>query len=266
VQDLIPHPAAVVRWQSVLEGTPGRCANLDYCSIGMQRLRVTIPLGEPFICPECGKPLRPPAEANAGRPWVMPALRILVLVIGIGLGGVQGYLIGRVQPAVHGAVSAASKDAALQLNTARAMLGLKTLAPDAIVAVPAATSPSPPSPPPPAPAAAVLVQQRPYPARTVPLDLADPAQHLQREERAGQVTMDCILVAARGKPSCRVGDIRGSDAFSAASLAWLSKLAVKYAGDGRDGRLGGPDHRWRIIFEDFRGAAPAARTQAAPKP
>jgi hypothetical protein len=186
----------------------------------------------------------------------MPTLRILVLVVGIGLGGVQGYLIGRVQPAVHSAVTAASKDAALQLNTARAMLGLKTLAPEAVVAVPA-----PPPPPPPAPAlvAATLVQQRPYPGRTVPLELADPAQHLQKEERAGQVTVDCILVAARDTPTCRVGDIRGTNAFSAASLAWLSKLAVKYAGDGRDGRLGGPDHRWRIIFEDFRGVAPAAK-------
>jgi hypothetical protein len=251
-QDLIPHPVAGVRWQSVLEGTPGRCSNLDYCSIGMQRLRVTIPLGEPFVCPECGGALRPPAEANSGRPWVMPALRIGVLVVGIGLGGVQGYLIGRVQPAVHSAVTAASKDAALQLNTARAMLGLKTLAPDAVVAVPA---------PPPPPAQAVLVQQRAYPTRTVPLELADPAQHLQKEERAGQVTVDCLLVAARDTPSCRVGDIRGTNAFSAASLAWLSKLAVKYAGDGRDGRLGGPDHRWRIIFEDFRGVAPAAKSQ-----
>jgi len=256
VQDLIPHPVAAVRWQSVLEGTPGRCSNLDYCSIGMQRLRVTIPLGAPFVCPECGKPLRPPAEANSGRPWVMPALRILVLLAGIGLGGVQGYLIGRVQPAVHSAVTAASKDAALQLNTARAMLGLKSLAPDAVVAV--AAKPPPPEPP---KAEALLVQPRAYPTRTVPLELSDPSQHLQKEERAGQVTVDCLLVAAREKPSCRVGDIRGSDAFSAASLAWLSELAVTYAGDGRDGRLGGPDHRWRIIFEDFRGVAPATKPQ-----
>jgi hypothetical protein len=254
LQKLITGPVAPARRRGARDGTPGRCANLDYCSIGMQRVLVTIPLGEPFICPECSGKLRPPAEANTGRPWVMPALRILVLLVGIGLGGVQGYLIGQMRPQVHPEMTAASKDAALRTNTARGMLGLKTLTPESIMAVSAQPAPAAP-----AQAALPLVQQRPYPTRTVPLDLADPAQHLQKEERSGEVTLDCILLATRARPSCRVGDIRGSDAFSAASLAWLRTLAVKYAPVGRDSRSGGPDHRWRIIFEDFRGVAPAAK-------
>lgn len=239
----------------------GRCANLDYCSVGMQRVLVTVPVGQPFVCPECGGKLRPPAEANAGRPWVMPALRIIVLLAGIGLGGVQGYLIGRAQPVRRGDTAAAPKEAVVQMNTARAMLGLKTLTPEAVVAI--STQTASPGPPEPKQASVPVVPIRPYPTRTLPLELADPSQHLQKEERTGQVTLDCILVATRGRPSCRVGDIRGTDAFSAAALAWLRNYTVAYSPDGRDGKQGGADHRWRIIFEDFRGTAPAAKPQAA---
>jgi hypothetical protein len=44
--------------------TPGRCRELDYCSIGQMRTLVRVPLGQPFVCPECGKPLREPVLIN----------------------------------------------------------------------------------------------------------------------------------------------------------------------------------------------------------
>jgi hypothetical protein len=43
---------------------PGRCRELDYCSIGQMRTLVRVPLGRPFVCPECGKPLREPVLMN----------------------------------------------------------------------------------------------------------------------------------------------------------------------------------------------------------
>lgn len=43
---------------------PGRCRDLDYCSIGQMRTLVRVPLGRPFVCPECGKPLREPVLMN----------------------------------------------------------------------------------------------------------------------------------------------------------------------------------------------------------
>ncbi len=262
MRELIPVPAT---WRGGAgDGTPGRCTNLDYCSIGMQRVMVSVPIGEPFICPECGKALRPPNAGAKRLPWVLPALRILILLLGIGLGGLQGYLIGRLQPA-RTAQSAATDATAIRINTAREALGLPKLDPGAL---PAAAGPAPPAPPP-APAApaadaeaaarlaeaALLpyVQEKPYPPNPPPLEAADPAQHLREEQRFGQVTIDCLQLAATDEPACHVGNLRGADAFSAASLAWLKTLAVRYGPGTRDGAPARLDHRWRIIIEDFSG-------------
>ena len=46
--------------------TPGRCRELDYCSIGQMRTLVDVPLGQPFVCPECGKPLHAPPAVQPG--------------------------------------------------------------------------------------------------------------------------------------------------------------------------------------------------------
>jgi hypothetical protein len=257
---------------AVRDGTPGRCTNLDYCSIGMQRVLVTVPIGEKFVCPECGTPLRPPNAGAKRLPWVLPALRIAILVLGIGLGGVQGYLIGRLHP-----VRTAATDAAgLRINTARAALGLPKLDADALPASGSAdaTASAPPVPAPAGDAEAAkklaeaarlpYVQERPFPANLPPLETADPSQHLQEEERFGQVTIDCLQPAATDEPDCHVGNLRGADAFSAASLAWLKTLAVRYGPGTRDGAPARLDHRWRIIIEDFSGfaAKPAAPAEA----
>jgi hypothetical protein len=242
--------------------TPGRCSNLDYCSIGMQRVLVHVPVGERFVCPECGKNLKPPTAGMDRRPIVIPALRILVLILGIALGLGAGYLIGLGYRPAPKPVPVASAATALKVNTARAALGLPKLEPDVIT--PAAPPPAPPpQPAQPAPRAYPPVQERPYPTRAPPLETADPSQHLVNEHRFGQVTVDCTLT--NGKPSCRVGNLRGADTFSAPALDWLKNLSVQYAPTAQPGDPGQPDHRWRIIFEDFAGGAPAPAPAPPPR-
>lgn len=235
------------------ETTPGRCSNLDYCSIGMQRVLVQVKLGDRFVCPECGKPLKPPNAGMNRRPIVLPALRVLVLIIGIGLGLGVGYAIGRANRAAPLPARVASQETSLKVNTARAALGLPKLEPEAIITV---AAPPPPAPTPvplaqPASRGYPPVQDRPFPAHAVPLDVADPPRHLVNEQRFGEVTVDCTL--AGGKPACHVGTLRGADTFSAPALDWLKDLAVQYAPGVQ------PDHRWRIIFEDYAGGAPQSR-------
>ncbi len=276
---MIAVPVPAVRRGAAAEGTPGRCTNLDYCSIGMQRVLVTVPIGEKFVCPECGTALRPPNAGVKRLPWVLPALRIAILVLGVGLGGVQGYLIGRLHPA-RTASAAATDAAAIRINTARAALGLPKLDADALPAPGFGVDAGPATvtvPPAPAPASDTeaatklaeaaqqpYVQERPFPANLPPLETADPSQHLQQEERFGQVTIDCLQLAATDEPDCHVGNLRGADAFSAASLAWLKTLAVRYGPGTRDGAPARLDHRWRIIIEDFSGFAGRDAPAAVP--
>jgi hypothetical protein len=198
----------------LIEGTPGRCTNLDYCSIGLHRQVVTVPVGQAFACPECGKPLRPPGLRGLKRPIVLPALRIAILCIGIGLGAVLGYQTGR-------------------FTATQAPAAAKT----PIVLPPASPLPAAPAP------ARHPVQLRPFPAH----DIADPPQHLLREQHFGQITLDCLFHASRPIPSCHTTDIRGSDAFSASALDWLQSQSPLYPP--------GPDHRWRITIDDFAGQA-----------
>lgn len=234
------------------ETTPGRCSNLDYCSIGMQRVLVQIPVEKPFICPECGGRLRPPRFSRGSqRPWVLPLARLIVLIICVGVALALGYAMGRVQPAVKAAAARVSKDASIQLETARGMIGL----PPAEAPKPVLPAPAPPKPP----AVVPLVPDRPYPAHVPPLDVADPPAHLVKEDHFGQVTIDCVLDAVLTKPVCHIGDIRGGDAFSAPALAWLRTLEVQYAPGKRGGVPVLLDHRWRVVFEDFSGTEPKAK-------
>ena len=63
-----PGPSEAPWQRASLQTTPGRCANLDYCSIGMQRILVEVPVNKPFICPECGGKLRPPVGWRSAPP------------------------------------------------------------------------------------------------------------------------------------------------------------------------------------------------------
>ena len=258
---------AAPRRGAELQSTPGRCANLDYCTIGMQRILVEVPIGKAFVCPECGGKLRPPSGTGLHRPWVMPALRIAILFLGIGLGTFQGYVWGRMQPTVKKAVSTVSQDTAEKVNAARALLGLQKLPPEAIRPSPAApaTAAEPAAPPAKADAAPVLVADRPYPRKAPALDAEDPPAHLADEQHFGQVVVDCTLGALQVKPQCHASNVRGGDAFSAKAVAWLNGLSVQYAPSTRNGAPALLDHRWRVFFEDFAGIAPGAKPPGSPR-
>ncbi len=225
--------AASPRRRTDRETTPGRCGNLDYCSIGMQRMLVQVPVDKAFVCPECARPLRPPGSRADGRPTILPVLRLVVLGGAVVVSLATGYLVGRVKPAVDKAVAVAEQEVGLTLGQRSALSGKQAGA-----ELPAAAPLAPP----------IEVTGRPYPARAAAAGAAIPVPKLGREARAGQVTLDCLLTQAQHHPVCRVADIRGTDAISAASLAWLQGLSVHYTS-------GTADHRWRVTFEDFSGTA-----------
>ena len=224
------------------ETTPGRCNNLDYCSIGMQRVLVQVPVSQKFICPECSGHLRPPGSVpGLSRAAVLPAARIVVLAAGMTVALGAGYEIGRVQPVVRQAVDSASKAARVELAAART--ALLPDAPASPVRTGAATLAMAP----------ILVSEHAFPARAASADTVNPPARLTHEARYGQVTVDCTLGALLTKPSCQVTDTKGSDAFSAAAMNWLQQMNVQYAPGTRSGTAALMDHRWRVTFTDFSG-------------
>ena len=65
--------------------TRGRCTNFDYCSLADARRDIEVLVGEDFVCPVCGKPLRAPPVQTGGGGLLRPALvggGMLVLVGG----------------------------------------------------------------------------------------------------------------------------------------------------------------------------------------
>ncbi len=237
------------------ETTPGRCGNLDYCSIGMQRVQVRVPISEPFVCPECGGRLRPPGRMGQGRrPWMLPAVRLGVLVTAIGASLGLGYSLGRVQPVMHQAVQSVALHADAGLNAAGSALGLDNKPPaPAPVVVPAPAKPSP-----------IFVAERAFPLRAMPVDVTNPAARLDKEAKFGQVTIDCRQDAILTHPSCHVVDIRGADPFSAAAITWLQSLTVQYAPTTHNGKSSLLDHRWRVVLQDFSGRSTGEDTHKLP--
>jgi hypothetical protein len=167
---------------------------------------------------------------------------VLMAVLLVAMGGslTVGYMLGRLRPVIAGAAKAASTKIA---GAASAEFGLSA---------PPAPHPAP-VPPAPKPAPPILVSNHTYPPHAPSVDAAAPPAHLAHEARFGRVTIDCVLGAVAAKPDCHVADIRGGDAFSAASLAFLQGLAVQYAPGDRGGTQVLLDHRWRVVFEDFSG-------------
>lgn len=229
------------------ETTPGKCSNLDYCSIGMQRVLLRVPLSQPFVCPECAGQLRAPRRGSlGGRPVVLPMLRLAVLVVAMAVSLAAGYAAGRVRNVVGTAVTVATASIGANLHEAKAALGL---APPPTVPASASAGTAP-----------IFVSERAYPARLPPVDVSKPAARLPGEARFGQVTLDCTVDAGSGRPSCRVADIRGADPFSAAAIVWLHDLAVQYGPSLRSGVPASLAHRWRVIFEDFSGTSVPPRS------
>ncbi len=232
--------ASAPRRRSDRETTPGRCGNLDYCSLGMQRMLVQVPVGKAFVCPECARPLRPPGRRADGRPTILPVLRVVVLGLAVAVSLTTGYLVGRAKPAMDRAVQVAEREVGLAPGPRPASgVGPATAAPAPGVL----------------PTQPIEVTTRPYPVRAAG-SAAQPGK-LGHEARAGEVTLDCLLTQNRRQPACRVTEQRGDDAFSAACLAWLQGLSVRYLPEGTG--KAGADHRWRVTFEDFAGTAKAGR-------
>jgi phosphate transport system substrate-binding protein len=60
--------------------TRGRCTNFDYCLLADARRDVEVLVGQEFVCPQCGKPLRAPPVGGDEHRWAVIAM--------IGLGAV----------------------------------------------------------------------------------------------------------------------------------------------------------------------------------
>ena len=97
-----------------MTSTRGRCTNFDYCALADRRADMSVPLGQDFVCPECGRPLKPPTEpASSGGRQIAILAGVGLVVAGAGLiaytqfGG-PGQLVtaATVAPAAPAAVSA----------------------------------------------------------------------------------------------------------------------------------------------------------------
>ncbi len=54
--------------------TRGRCTNFDYCLVADSRRDVDVLVGQEFVCPQCGKPLRAPPVRNDATGWAVAAM------------------------------------------------------------------------------------------------------------------------------------------------------------------------------------------------
>lgn len=234
------------------ETTPGRCANLDYCSIGMQRIQVRVPVSQPFICPECASPLRPPTRLAGGSSSVwLTALATLSLLATVAASGTGGYMIGQWHSIPNRAASPVISQPP-EVHAAAILPPAAQPPPERKVsAAPVSVTPAPQSiasmPPP------IVVTDRPYPAHPPSLEASDPSPRIPQETKSGQVTIDCLLAAALIRPACRVTSVRGTDALSAAAVTWMQRLSVHYTSGPDASDFAAPDHRWRVVIDDFSG-------------
>jgi phosphate transport system substrate-binding protein len=132
--------------------TRGRCTNFDYCALADSRKDAEIPVGEDFICPECGKPLKAPPVGSGGGGGVLitcVVLGVLALVGGAVYLGMRLAQNGGVAGLLGGAPAAAPP---VPVKPVAAVVPAAKPAP----ATPPAPAPAPASPP--APAETVLVR------------------------------------------------------------------------------------------------------------
>ena len=79
--------------------TRGRCTNLDYCSVAAARRDVEVRVGDDFVCPECGKPLKAPqVAAGSATNYVLPGIIGAGILLLIGGGIVVGMRMGGSAP------------------------------------------------------------------------------------------------------------------------------------------------------------------------
>ena len=238
-------PSATPKRRIDRVATPGCCVNLDYCSIGLQRRLVRVPVSQAFVCPECGGALRPPVRTGRSGSRLLPLARLGILAGGMAASLVAGYLAGRAQTPVIQAASRVRQVAAGQIGLVRtALLAARPPSPQ-----PAQTGPQPTVSDPFLPS---VVEYRPWPARVGPAEVSSPAR-LLHEARAGPRGLDWTRGGRVTPPVGPQAAARGRGAFSASALAWLRQLRVQYALPRGQTSSALPDHRWRVVFEDYEG-------------
>jgi phosphate transport system substrate-binding protein len=131
--------------------TRGRCTNFDYCTVAESRRDIEVRVGEDFVCPECGKPLRAPQITGRTTSPLVPALLglgVLALVggavfLGMRMGG------GTPPPAQVRSVAVPATSAPVARGAQPAAASIESIAKPANAAA---------APPPPTPAENILAR------------------------------------------------------------------------------------------------------------
>jgi phosphate transport system substrate-binding protein len=82
--------------------TRGRCTNFDYCATAGKRQDVDVHLGEDFVCPECGRPLKPPpvgGKSSGAATLILVGLGLVM--VGGGAAAALFLLGGNASPPAH---------------------------------------------------------------------------------------------------------------------------------------------------------------------
>ncbi len=139
--------------------TPGICTQTTTCEVARSGRMLTVPLGSPFVCPDCGRGLVPPVQATEpSSAKAMPAAVPLALV-GAGLLVLGGAVfLGR----ELGATSAAPP---AQVASESHTVALPTVPPPAAQARLAAAKPATAAPAPPVQVAAAKTDAVAVPAK-----------------------------------------------------------------------------------------------------
>ena len=289
---VISKPVPIPELPLAIVETSGRCRELDYCSIGQMRTVVRVPLGRPFICPECGKPLHALAATQTRRSRRWPAIWA-----GAGLAGAALLYVGLgpARPKHHHIVlpiqeapaappplitlATGESAAAVVLQVESITEVLPTLAVTQTDPLSVAPPPPPPPLPPPLPLPLPLPRLTPLPRVAAPSPRLEPLPTLSEappaidrgfspatlsggvppypvdyvhDGRIGEVSLSCTIEAS-GEPShCKVQDVAGGRRFAEAAVDWLNSGAVHYAPILRHGRPIAEEAHWTIRFRPPR--------------
>ncbi len=254
--------------EQFLVETPGFCLRRETCSVAASGTLVRVPLEKPFLCPECGAKLTPPALADikplARRPVLLAsAVGVLcLLVVGVVLarGGFQR---------AHAPPPAPVEQ---QSTLSLAPVPLAQPAPDIIVETldspPAATFPATEAA---TPASSVLRPRSEVPAPrhasranharanvrlsfSIPLVAGGEPDYPDQYQdgQSGTVTVSCGLRPDGGTQDCKTIRRSGGPIFDVAVHSWLDLRDVRF----KPARLRGRLVNRVTLTVDFIGAPP----------
>lgn len=115
--------------------TRGRCTNFDYCTLADKRQDIEVRVGDDFVCPECGRALKPPPVSGKTL-GLVPVLAGGAVLVLIGGGMYAAGLLSR---------PAAPVSAAAIPGPAPAAAALQAPAPHLAAAAPQASAPAAPA-------------------------------------------------------------------------------------------------------------------------